>query len=86
MPRLTLLIPIFPLIQLHTIPPLTWGSQGEQEEGSKDEVEEPHGWSGGGISARLEQEGRKEPEPGAVSGTPEDPRIYRAERRVWGRS
>lgn len=38
------------------------------------------------MSARLEQEGRREPELGTVSGEAEDPRIYRAERRVWGRS
>lgn len=57
-PRLTPPILLFPLSSSHshTIPPLTWGSQGEQEEGSKDKAEEPHGWRGAGISARLEQE------------------------------
>lgn len=82
---LTLLTLLFPLIQL-TFPhhsPLTWGSQGEQQEGSKDEAEEPHGWAGAEISARLEQEAWRELR--AVSATAGDPLIYRAERRLWGR-
>lgn len=36
--------------------PLTWGSQGDQQEDGEDEAEEPHGWGRAGISARLEGE------------------------------
>lgn len=34
---------------------LTWGGQGDQQEDSEDKVEEPHGWSQAGISAKLER-------------------------------